>query len=95
MAIQNFTQREIFILQQAAQNLVTNPTFAATRANMTKAEMKAADAAAISAQIAAIQSAIDNIDATYATLKANQLTSLNDSLDFYNGLLTKIQNLPE
>lgn len=95
MAIQIFTTTEIQVLKQAAQRLVDNPNFAAARQNLTKAEQKTADGNAISVIITGIQAAIDGIDDKYVTLKANELTSLNDSLSFYQTMLTKIQNTPE
>ena len=95
MPTQVFTVQEMQVLKQAAQNLANNPVFAASRMNMTKSEQKTADAAMISAQLASIQNSIDTIDDRYTTLKAAELSQLNDSLSFYQGLLTKIQNTPE
>lgn len=95
MPVQVFTVQEIEVLKQAAQNLANNPSFAATRQNMTKAQQKAADAAVIQTLIDGINAQISNIDSRYDTLKANELTSLNSSLTFYTDLQTKIQNTPE
>lgn len=95
MPVQTFTLQEITVLQQGAQKMAAIPSFAAARVNMTKAEQKAADSATIQTQIDNLNNAITGIDDKYATLKANELTALNASLDFYSGLLTKIQNTPE
>jgi len=95
MPIQTFTIQEITVLQQAAQKLMDNGAFAAARENMTKAEMKTSDSAAIQTHIDSITASIAGIDDKYTMLKANELSSLNDSLAFYQGLQTKILNTPE
>lgn len=95
MPVQSFTVQEIEVLKTAAQNLVNNPSFAATGQNMTKAQQKAADSATIQTMIDSISLQITNLDDKYTTLKANELTSLNASLSFYQDLQTKILNTPE
>lgn len=95
MPVQTFTVQEITVLQQAAQKLMNNGVFAASRENMTKAEQKSADSASIQVQIDAINTSISSIDDRYTALKANELTNLNTSLSFYQGLQTKILDTPE
>lgn len=95
MEVQDFTSQEQLVFSQAAAVLIQNPTFAAARQNMTKAQMKASDSSAIQAQIDSINASISGIDSKYDTMKTNELQSLNDSLTFYQGLQTKILNTPE
>lgn len=95
MPIQSFTIQEISVLQQGAQGMVQNPSFASARQNMTKAQQKASDSATLQTLIDGVNAAIAGLDDKYVTLKSNELTSLNTSLSFYQGLQTKIQNTPE
>lgn len=95
MPAQDFTDADKVALQQAATNFINDINFAANRQNMTKAEQKASDSAAIQLKIDAINAQILNLDNKYTVLKANELTSLNASLSFYQALQTKILNTPE
>jgi len=95
MPAQNFTNAEEQVLRQAAVDLAAQVGFVAARQNMTKAEQKTFDAAAIQAKLNQIQLAIDNIDSVYIQKKANELNYLNSQKDFLTTLKDKVINTPE
>lgn len=95
MPIQDFTDQEKQILQSAASDLVNNFDFAANQINMTKAEQKAAHAAKIDIQVAALQTKIDNVDTVVAGIKTQILAECSAKKAVLLGLKTKILDTPE